>query len=87
MQFEIWPEGNKDAVTKVDGKQSSTGLYTANCSFSEEGIYIVKSYVSTQHDQLMPSKRFVIGDKAVEQLIAQEQNSEKNEAHMEHHHH
>ncbi|MBA9085617.1 hypothetical protein FHR92_002084 [Fontibacillus solani] len=88
VQFEVWPEGNKDAVIKVDGKQSSSGLYTASYSFSEEGIYIVKGHVSTQEYQVMPSKRFAVGNKAVEELIAQEQasESEMDHTHAEHHH-
>ncbi|MNN58968.1 hypothetical protein D3C81_1740470 [compost metagenome] len=86
VQFEIWAEGNKDAVINVDGKQSSTGLYTASYSLSEEGIYIVKSHVSAQQYQVMPSKRFAVGNEAVEELIAQEQANEKDHTHMEHHH-
>ncbi|MNC40294.1 hypothetical protein D3C75_889890 [compost metagenome] len=87
VQFEIWPEGNKDAVINVDGKKSSTGLYTASYSLSEKGIYIVKGHVSTQEYEVMPSKRFAVGKEAVEELIAQEQASKMDHTHMEHHHH
>ncbi|MNO81593.1 hypothetical protein D3C76_728400 [compost metagenome] len=86
VKFEVWPEGDKDAVIKVDGAKSSTGLYTASHSFSEEGIYIVKSHVYTDEYQVMPSKRFGVGSKAVQELIAQEQANEKDHSQMEHHH-
>ncbi|MBP1989519.1 FixH family protein [Paenibacillus eucommiae] len=76
VEFEVWPEENKEATMILSGQKKGPGIYSVNQTFAEEGLYIVKCRVTSKDYQLMPSKRFAVGDVALQQLVIKEQQSE-----------
>lgn len=66
--FEIWPEGQRENSITIASKLDGSGVYTASPTLDGEGIYVVRCRVSSRDYEVMPSKRFAIGEDAVSQL-------------------
>ncbi|MDF2837552.1 MAG: hypothetical protein K0Q63_3192 [Paenibacillus sp.] len=72
IRFEIWPEGRRDRSHTMEGVQTKEGTYSAEYRFEVEGIYVIRGWVKSGALEVMPAKRFAIGEDAVLQLAALE---------------
>lgn len=72
IRFEVWPEGQRDGAHTVEGVRTREGTYSAEYRFEVEGIYIIRGWVKSGALEVMPAKRFAIGEDAVLQLAALE---------------
>ncbi|TYP79353.1 FixH family protein [Paenibacillus methanolicus] len=85
-QFLFWPEGKSNAAVTMKATESLPGVYTVSHRIDGEGIYYVQSLIQTGGERVLPIKRFAVGPKAVEELIAMESAARSDEtAHGEHH--
>ncbi|CAH1209434.1 hypothetical protein PAECIP111893_03021 [Paenibacillus plantiphilus] len=79
--FEIWPEGQRENSITIPGKLDGAGVYTASPTLDVGGIYVVRCRVSSTNYEVMPSKRFAIGEEAVNHLaMLEEQASSEDSA-------
>lgn len=68
--FQFWPEKHPDQRVEVVGEYDGNGLYSADYRIKSEGIYVVRCHVSSGPLEVMPAKRFAIGEEAVRRLAA-----------------
>lgn len=67
--FTIWPEGQRESSITIPGKPDGAGVYTASAALDDEGIYVVRCRFSSTDYEVMPAKRFAIGEDAVNRLV------------------
>jgi len=88
-QFIIWQEDDQSSAVTIQAEQLSPGVYTVTHPITEEGLYVVQSRIRFANDQVMPAKRFAIGNHAIEQLAILESAQHSGEpapAESGHHH-
>ncbi|RXZ82917.1 hypothetical protein EBB07_08350 [Paenibacillaceae bacterium] len=68
VTFEFWPEGVREDSIAMMGMRDGAGTYFINQTMPGEGVYVVRSLVSSANYEVMPAKRFAIGEEAVKQL-------------------
>lgn len=73
--FEIWPEGQRENSILIPGKLDGAGVYTVSPTLTAEGIYVVRCRFSSTDYEVMPSKRFAIGEDAVNRLAMLEKQA------------
>ncbi|MGE6663897.1 FixH family protein [Paenibacillus xylanexedens] len=67
-EFVIWPENDEDSAVTIKADESSPGSYAVSYVIEKEGLYVVQSRIQFADAQVMPTKRFAIGDHAIERL-------------------
>ncbi|MCU9614693.1 FixH family protein [Caldibacillus lycopersici] len=64
--FEIWAKDKKEDSTMVEVTQHEKGIYQADYTFDESGIYYVQSHVTARRMHVMPKTEIVIGESSKE---------------------
>ncbi|SLK20965.1 MULTISPECIES: FixH family protein [unclassified Paenibacillus] len=77
-EFVIWPENNEDSAVTIKADESSPGSYSVSYVIEKEGLYVVRSRIQFADAQVMPTKRFAIGDQAIERLAQLESDQHTN---------
>lgn len=67
-EFVIWPESDKASAVTLKADERSPGLYAVSYVIEQEGLYLIQSRIKFADAQVMPTKRFAIGDHAIERL-------------------
>ncbi|WP_138751409.1 FixH family protein [Paenibacillus sinopodophylli] len=68
-EFVIWQEDKKESAVTLAADEQSPGLYSVSYVIDTEGVYYVQARMKFEDGQVMPTKRFAIGDHAIERLI------------------
>lgn len=71
MEFEYWPEEDRDDSTFVDGENNEDGTYTAEVSFDEDGVYEMYAHTTAEALHTMPKKSIEVGN------ISEKDNNEE----------
>ncbi|OXS57029.1 YtkA-like protein [Bacillus sp. V-88] len=77
VKYEIWKNGQKDESEMIEVKHDKDGVYKAEKTFEEDGMYTVQVHVTARDMHTMPKTEIAIGD--VEE-------GEHEEAGEDHHH-
>lgn len=59
VQFEIWKEG-QETHEKLDAKNTESGIYAIQKSFSEAGKYTIIAHVTARDMHNMPKMEFIV---------------------------
>lgn len=89
VTFGFWPVGHSEQRVEIAGVSEGNGLYSAEYRLGSEGVYVVRCRVSSGSLEVMPARRFAIGEEAVLRLAALErqQNAETPASGGGGHHH
>lgn len=82
VEFEVWKKNQKKSSEKVKAQHEKNGIYTAQKTFQEEGIYYIQAHVTARGMHKMPIHELVVGEKTNEKSSSEEEPTEEN-----HHHH
>ncbi|MGD6792642.1 FixH family protein [Metabacillus indicus] len=88
--FEIWKANEKEQGVKVKASHTKNGLYTAENTIKEKGVYYIQTHVTARSMHVMPKKQFTAGDVTKEEIeaAAEETENENNAGHSgDHDHH
>ncbi|MHA7963929.1 hypothetical protein ACX93W_07280 [Paenibacillus sp. CAU 1782] len=90
--FELWPEEQVDQLISLKGNKIDDGIYGVDYEILENGLYRLKSRITAGELEVFPAKRFAVGEKAVLELAAIEDqealdNQGSNQSTGGHHHH
>ncbi|WP_342536005.1 FixH family protein [Sporosarcina sp. FSL K6-3508] len=66
VEFEIWEEGKKDDSIHVESTNEKKGIYSAETTFEQDGIYHVQVHVTARGMHIMPEKQIRIGEAQAE---------------------
>ncbi|WP_018923472.1 FixH family protein [Salsuginibacillus kocurii] len=84
--FEVWEHGQKHHSDMVEKEEQEEGVYRAEYSFAEDGIYHVQPHVTARDMHSMPVHDVIVGDVDQEDIDALEEEEEEEESeYMEEH--
>ncbi|WP_432352392.1 FixH family protein [Sporosarcina sp. A2] len=83
VEYEIWQEGKKEESWMVKSNQKTDGLYEADATFENDGVYHVQVHVTARDMHTMPMKQITIGKGETQTAVSEE----STEAHEHHGHH
>ncbi|TDQ34618.1 FixH family protein [Aureibacillus halotolerans] len=77
VTFEFWKAGDRQQSWEEQGTLAEAGVYTADTSFNEEGVYYVQSHVTARGTHAMPKEQVIAGNVSEDAVLAAEE-AEKN---------
>lgn len=81
ITIEVWQEAAEESQW-IEAQSSEAGVYTAEASFEEEGLYYIQAHVSSGDVSSMPVKSFTVGELTEEeQAIVEDEPEEHDEGH------
>ncbi|QDI90811.1 hypothetical protein EPH95_06155 [Salicibibacter halophilus] len=78
--FEVWEDGNKEDSDMIEKDTEDDGLYSADYTFDEDGIYLVQPHVTARGMHSMPVHHIVVGDVDQEEIDAFDQDDIDHES-------
>lgn len=60
--YEIWEEGKKDESVTIDSVNEGEGIYTAETSFDEDGLFHIQVHATAEMQHSMPIETVTVGD-------------------------
>lgn len=60
--FEVWQHGDKENSEMIEQESEENGVYSAEHSFEEDGIYLVQPHVTAREMHTMPVHTVIVGD-------------------------
>ncbi|MEL3973367.1 FixH family protein [Rossellomorea oryzaecorticis] len=79
VKYEVWKNGHKQESEMIEAKHDEGGVYKAETTFEEDGIYTVQVHVTARDMHTMPKAEIMIGE-----VEKNEQAEESEEEHQEH---
>jgi hypothetical protein len=80
VKYEIWKNGHKEESEMIEAKHDKEGVYKAEKTFEEDGMYTVQVHVTARDMHTMPKAEIAIGEVEVE-----EHGEESGDDHHGHH--
>ncbi|WP_456271884.1 FixH family protein [Bacillus sp. AK031] len=77
VKYEVWMDGNKEDSEMIEAEHGEEGNYSAEKTFTEDGVYYVQVHVTANDMHTMPKTQIAVG----EAEIAQESDSEEKHHH------
>jgi hypothetical protein len=62
VKYEVWKEGQKDKSEMIEAKHEKNGIYKAEKTFDEDGLYTVQVHVTARDMHTMPKAEIRIGE-------------------------
>ncbi len=84
VRFAVWGKDESKPEQLMDAVKEGNGVYSIKRKFDEEGIYYLQVYAAANGSEVMPTRRFAVGDVAVE---AEEEQDEADHGHSGGAHH
>ncbi|MGG1632176.1 FixH family protein [Rossellomorea sp. NRS-1567] len=80
VKYEIWKNGHKDESEMIEAKHDKAGVYKAEKTFEEDGMYTVQVHVTARDMHTMPKAEIAIGE-----VEAGEHGEKSEDGHHDHH--
>ncbi|QQK77475.1 FixH family protein [Salicibibacter cibarius] len=68
--FEVWEDGSKEDSDMIEQEAENDGVYSAEYTFEEDGIYLVQPHVTARGMHSMPVHHIIVGDVDQEDIDA-----------------
>ncbi|MCA1056453.1 FixH family protein [Rossellomorea aquimaris] len=62
VKYEVWKNGHKEDSEMIEAKHDKGGVYKAETTFEEDGLYTVQVHVTARDMHTMPKKDITIGE-------------------------
>lgn len=86
--FEVWKHGDKDNSEMIEQETEDDGVYSADYTFEEDGIYLVQPHVTAREMHTMPIHTVVVGEVDQDEIDAfDESDIEEGSNLMDEHEH
>lgn len=60
--YEVWQSGYRDASEMIPAKHTENGVYEADTSFDEEGLYYIQAHTTARSLHVMPKQEITVGN-------------------------
>ncbi|UOQ49300.1 FixH family protein [Gracilibacillus caseinilyticus] len=86
ISAELWMPLQPEVKTEVALELQEPGVYHTDYTFAEDGIYYLQVRAESEHSDIMPIKRIIVGELSEEeQAFLDRQKKESEEDHSSHH--
>lgn len=85
--YEVWESGHREASEMVTAEHIGDGIYEAETSFDEEGLYFVQAHTTARRLHVMPIQEVTVGNPDPESIIPDDSDDSDSNLDMEGHGH
>lgn len=68
VKFEIWESGYQDQGQMIDGELDTDGVYKAEITFDDDGVYYMRAHATARGMHVMPKQKIVVGNPDMTQV-------------------
>ena len=76
VKFEVWQSGMREAGTMIDGEFVGGGIFQAETTFDEEGIYYMFAHTNARGMHVMPKQEITVGNPDMSKVLPDESSNE-----------
>lgn len=81
VEFEVWESGFRDEGQMIQGKLDAGGVYKAEITFNQEGVYYMFAHTTARGLHVMPKQQIIVGNPDMSKVI-EDGSSETTENHL-----
>lgn len=70
--YEVWESGNRTESEMITAEHTEKGVYEAETSFEEEGLYFVQAHTTARRMHKMPKHELTIGDPDPDSIVPED---------------
>lgn len=90
VKFEVWQSGMRDSGTMIDGEFKGDGIFSAETTFTEDGVYYMFAHTNARGMHVMPKQQITVGNPDMSKVLPDDSTNEMKhkdgEAETEHSH-
>ncbi len=60
--YEVWQSGDRDNSEMIPAEYTEDGVYEAETSFKEEGVYYMQAHTTARSLHVMPKQKIIVGN-------------------------
>lgn len=60
--YEVWQSGDRDHSEMIEAEHTEGGIYEAETTFEEEGLYYMQAHTTARRLHVMPKQEITVGD-------------------------
>ncbi|WP_422122727.1 FixH family protein [Planococcus sp. X10-3] len=85
--YEVWESGHREASDMLTAEHKGDGVYEAETSFDEEGLYFVQAHTTARRLHVMPTQEVTVGNPDPESIVPDDSDDKDSKVDMEGHGH
>ncbi|MFD1029847.1 FixH family protein [Metaplanococcus flavidus] len=85
--YEVWESGHRDASDMLTAEHIGDGVYEAEASFDEEGLYFIQAHTTARRLHVMPKQEIIVGNPDPESIVPDDSDDSDSKVDMEGHGH
>lgn len=85
--YEVWQSGHRDESEMLPAEHKGEGVYEAEASFEEEGLYFVQAHTTARRLHAMPKQDITVGDPDPDTIVPDDSDDAESMNNMEGHGH
>lgn len=75
VQFEVWESGYRDQGQMIDGELDENGVYKAETTFDQDGVYYMFAHTTARGLHVMPKQQIIAGTPEMSQVKEDDSDS------------
>ena len=83
--YEVWESGNRDNSEMIPAEHTENGIYEAETSFEEEGLYYMQVHTTARGLHVMPKQEITVGNPNPDSIVPDDSNDSQGMDKMEGH--
>ena len=67
--YEVWESGDRDNSEMIPAEHTEDGIYKAETSFDEEGLYYMQAHTTARGMHVMPKQEITVGNPDPDSIV------------------
>ena len=76
VKFEVWQSGMRNAGTMLDGEFVGGGIFQAEMTFDEDGVYYMFAHTNARGMHVMPKQEITVGNPDMSKVLPDDSSIE-----------
>ena len=86
VTFEVWQSGMRDDGEMLKGEDAGDGVFSANTTFEEEGVYYIFAHTNARGMHVMPKQQVTVGNPDMSTVLPDDADDSMEHMETEHSH-
>ncbi len=83
--YEVWESGDRDNSEMIPAEHTEDGVYEAETSFEEEGLYYMQAHTTARSLHVMPKQEVTVGNPDPDSIVPDDSDDSQGMDKMEDH--
>lgn len=83
--YEVWESGDRDNSEMIPAEHTEDGVYEAETTFEEEGLYYMQAHTTARSLHVMPKQEITVGDPDPDSIVPDDSDDSQGMDKMEDH--